>query len=49
MEHGQNATESDIRWLDGLIQAERHRSTDTTAAGGTKRRPSTLRRKERAS
>jgi len=49
MEHGRNATESDIAWLDGLIQAERHRSDGTTAGGGTKRRESALRRRERAS
>ncbi len=48
MEHGQSATESDIAWLDGLIQAERHRTADIP--GGTKRiDPATLRRKERAS
>ena len=38
MEHGRNATESDIAWLDGLIQAERHRSDGSTAGGGAKRR-----------
>ena len=47
MEHGRSATESDIAWLDGLIQAERHRNG--TTRGGTKRRTSTLRRKERTS
>ena len=47
MEHGRSATESDIAWLEGLIQAERHRNA--TTPGGTKRRASTLRRKERAS
>jgi DNA-binding PadR family transcriptional regulator len=48
MEHGQSATESDIAWLDGLIQAERHRTA--SIPGGTKRRNSaTLRRKERTS
>ena len=26
MEHGRNATESDIAWVDGLIEAERHRN-----------------------
>jgi DNA-binding PadR family transcriptional regulator len=45
MEHGRSATESDIAWLDGLIQAERHRNG--TTSGGTKRRAATLRRKER--
>lgn len=51
MLHGQDSTEQDIAWLDGLIQAER-RQTDaakTTRAsrrGGSKRRSSTLRRKE---
>ena len=33
MEHGRNATESDIAWLDGLIEAERHRSDGSTAGG----------------
>jgi DNA-binding PadR family transcriptional regulator len=48
MEHGQSATESDIAWLDGLIQAERHRTANTP--GGTKRRnAAALRRKERTS
>jgi len=47
MEHGRSATESDIAWLDGLIQAERHRNV--TIRGGTKRRTATLRRKERTS
>jgi DNA-binding PadR family transcriptional regulator len=47
MEHGRSATESDIAWLDGLIQAERHRNG--TIRGGTKRRTATLRRKERTS
>jgi DNA-binding PadR family transcriptional regulator len=47
MEHGRSATESDIAWLEGLIQAERHRNA--TTPGGTKRRAATLRRKERAS
>lgn len=49
MEHGRNATESDIAWLEALIQAERHRGDGTKTGGGTKRRASTLRRKERAS
>ncbi len=48
MEHGQSATESDIAWLDGLIQAERHRTA--SIPGGTKRRSNAaLRRKERTS
>ena len=48
MEHGQSATESDIAWLDGLIQAERHRTA--SIPGGTKRRnTASLRRKERTS
>jgi DNA-binding PadR family transcriptional regulator len=48
MEHGQSATESDIAWLDGLIQAERHRTA--SIPGGTKRRNNAaLRRKERTS
>ena len=46
MEHGQSATESDIAWLDGLIEAERHRTA--SIPGGTKRRNNAaLRRKER--
>lgn len=45
MQHGRDSTEQDIAWLDGLIQAERHRTK--TSRGGTKRRPATLRRKER--
>lgn len=47
MEHGRSATESDIAWLEGLIQAERHRTA--TIPGGTRRRAETLRRKERTS
>ena len=46
MEHGRSATESDILWLEGLIEAERDR-TGTPKRGGTKRRTQTLRRKER--
>lgn len=45
MEHGRSATESDIAWLDGLIEAERGGSWNTT--GGRKRRGAALRRKER--
>lgn len=55
MLHGRDATEHDIAWLDGLIQAERlgtHKKTKTPRRGGTKRRETTtharaLRRKER--
>ena len=50
MEHGRNATESDIAWLERPDRGRAHRSDGTTAGGGTKRRkPSALRRKERAS
>jgi DNA-binding PadR family transcriptional regulator len=45
MEHGRSATESDIEWLDGLIQAERGRGS--AAPGGRRRRSAALRRKER--
>lgn len=45
MEHGRSATESDLAWVDGLIQAERSR-TAGTSGGGSGRRTSTLRRKE---
>ena len=47
IQHGQDSTEQDIAWLDGLIQAERRLTTNTR--GGTKRRKSTtaLRGKER--
>jgi len=47
MEHGRSATESDLAWLEGLIQAERHRTA--TIRGGTKRRARALRGKERNS
>ena len=43
MRHGQDATEHDIAWLDGLIKAER---TQTRTSDG-KRRRTTLSRKER--
>ena len=46
IEHGQSATESDIAWLDDLIQAERTKSAGDTTRGGKGRRSSTLRRKE---
>jgi DNA-binding PadR family transcriptional regulator len=56
MEHGRNATESDIVWLDGLIAAERMNGAPkprktTTNRGGTKRvrEPRALRRKEHTS
>jgi DNA-binding PadR family transcriptional regulator len=47
MQHGQDSTEQDIAWLDGLIQSERRLST--TPRGGTRRRnkPAALRGKER--
>jgi DNA-binding PadR family transcriptional regulator len=39
IEHGQDSTEHDIAWLDGLIQTERSQSrTKITSKGGTKRR-----------
>jgi DNA-binding PadR family transcriptional regulator len=49
MQHGLDATESDIAWLDGLLAAERRQATATI---GAKREPKrraarTLRRKER--
>ena len=44
MTHGQDSTESDIAWLDGLIAAERRQVSGTTPA---KRRSTS--RKERAS
>jgi DNA-binding PadR family transcriptional regulator len=49
MEHGLDATESDIAWLEGLIAAERRQATTTReTTRGTKRRGArTLRRKER--
>ena len=43
MQHGRDATRSDIEWLTGLIAAERSRQT--TPRGGAERRK--LRRKER--
>ncbi len=47
MEHGQDSTEHDIAWVDGLIKAERRETTKSTR-GGTKRRETrALRRKER--
>ncbi len=49
MQHGLDATESDIAWLNGLIAAERRQATATTiTTRGAKRRTTrTLRRKER--
>ena len=49
IEHGLDATESDIEWLDGLIAAERRQATAVRQAKrGTKRRQGrALRRKER--
>ena len=47
MEHGRNATETDIAWLEGLIAAER---TEGSPQGGTKRRDHhALRREEHTS
>jgi DNA-binding PadR family transcriptional regulator len=49
MEHGRTATESDIAWVDDLIEAEHARTTTrgTRTKGSTReRRTSTLRRKE---
>ena len=48
IQHGRDATESDIAWLDGLIAAERSKAT-TSTRGGTRRRRATLRGKERTS
>jgi hypothetical protein len=47
MEHGRAAIESDIAWLNGLIQAERTRYGITAPAGERRRAHATLRRKER--
>ena len=49
MEHGEAATEQDIKWLDDLIKAERRQVKGETkrARGTTRRRPS-MRAKERA-
>ncbi len=46
MQHGRDATEQDIAWLDDLIAAERTNRAKTRR-GGTKRRSSALRGKER--
>ena len=45
MEHGRADVESDLAWVDGLIQAERSRDGGTTG-GGSERRAAALRRKE---
>ena len=45
MEHGRADVESDLAWVDGLIQAERGRNGGTTG-GGSERRAAALRRKE---
>jgi DNA-binding PadR family transcriptional regulator len=47
MQHGRDATEQDLAWIDGLIEAERDRAT--TLRGGAERRRASLRRKERTS
>ena len=50
MEHGRSATESDLAWVDGLIQSERTRTSKPEATGGgSERRTSALRRKEHTS
>lgn len=49
MEHGRSATESDLAWVDGLIQNERSRTVKGDRAGGTGRRTAALRRKEHTS
>lgn len=46
MEHGRAAIESDIAWLNGLIQAERTRYGITAPVGERRRAHATLRRKE---
>jgi DNA-binding PadR family transcriptional regulator len=48
MEHGRSATESDLAWVDGLIETERRRTKDkpATTGGGSERRAAALRRKE---
>lgn len=49
IEHGRVATESDIAWLSGLIQAERSKSISEPPRyrGSGRRATATLRRKER--
>ena len=49
MQHGRDATESDIAWLEGLIAAEREGGTTTKTREGTRRRQKAraLRGKER--
>jgi DNA-binding PadR family transcriptional regulator len=48
MEHGRSATESDIAWLDDLIQAE-HTRNSKPKGESSGRRTSTLHRKEHTS
>ena len=48
MEHGRTSTESDIAWLDDLIQAE-HTRNSKPKTEAKERRTSTLRRKEHTS
>ena len=48
MDHELAATESDIRWLDDLIKAERELVPNRLGAGGTSRRRPSLPRRERA-
>jgi DNA-binding PadR family transcriptional regulator len=46
MEHGRAVTETDIAWLNGLIQHERTRYGITAPQGDRRRAQATLRRKE---
>ncbi len=46
MEHGRSATESDIAWVDDLIQAEHARNAKGTKVAARERRAAALRRKE---
>jgi DNA-binding PadR family transcriptional regulator len=48
MNHQIDATETDIRWLDDLIQAERRQIVPTTSRRARSRRPSGLAQRERA-
>jgi len=47
MEHGRAVTETDIAWLNGLIQQERTTYGITAPVGERRRAQATLRRKER--
>src|SRR5207248_532608 len=49
MEHGEAATQQDIKWLDDLIRAERKQVRDESKSErGTSRRRSSITAKERA-